>query len=132
MFGLRNRDPNPRAFWRWFKTEAQGLANGLEALTRGEADAENLLAKLNVRIRRFDPTMEADLFRLLDGSCQMTVTGGADDALFHLLEASPKIAGWRFAAAAVPSDMRRVPFRIAPQPSLDMASPIKARHEAYA
>lgn len=132
MFNRNPRDNGPRPFWRWFAAEAQGLANGIEALARGEADPDWLLAGLNARIRRFDPTLQADLFRTLDGGCQMTVTGGSDDALLRLLNSAPALAGWRFSSPAGLADTRRVPFRLAPRPSLDAASPIEARHEAYA
>lgn len=132
MFNRRHRESSPRPFWRWFAAEAQGLANGIEALARGEADADWLLVGLNARIHRYDPALQADLFRTIDGGCQMTVTGGADDSLARLLEAAPALAGWRFSSPAALADKRRVPFRLAPLPSLDMASPIEARHEAYA
>ena len=46
---------------------------------------------------------------------------------------APRLAGWRFTPRAVLTDPRRVPFRLAPRPSLDLlGAPISARHEAYA
>jgi hypothetical protein len=131
MFGRRDIDLNPRRFWSWFASEAQGVANALEALQRGEADAEWALAGLNGRIRRFDSTLEADVVRDLDGSCHMTISG-ADAAVGTLLNLAPQIAGWRFSPRHVLADPRRVPFRTAPRPSLDVLGAISARHEAYA
>lgn len=130
MFGRRDNDHRARRFWNWFAGEACGLANGIEALTRGEADAEWLLIGLNQRIRRYDPRIEADLSRTLDGACLLTLSG-ADDSAVALIGAAPELRGWRFALRAAIADQRRVPFRLAPRPSLDAVSPIQARHEAY-
>jgi hypothetical protein len=131
MFGRRDIDLNPRRFWSWFAPEAQGIANALEALQRGEADAEWALAGLNARIRRFDSTLEADVVRALDGSCHMTISG-ADAAVDALLHHAPTIPGWRFSPRHALADTRRVPFRTAPRPSMDVLGLISARHEAYA
>ena len=132
MFGRREGDLNSRRFWTWFAGEATGLANSMEALARGESDAEWALIGLNERIHRFDPAVEADIVRDLDGSCRMTVSG-PDASVDALIQAAPAIKGWRFAPHTVVADSRRVPFRRAPRPSLDlMGSPIQARHEAYA
>lgn len=132
MFGKRDGDMNSRRFWSWFASEAQGIANALEALQRGESDAEWAMIGLNERIRRFDPALEADVARTLDGRCHMTISG--PDARVHaLLERAPRLAGWRFTSRESVTDTRRVPFRLTPRPSLDsLASPISARHEAYA
>ncbi len=130
MFGRRDIDLNPRHFWRWFASEAQGIANALEALQRGEADAEWALAGLNDRIRRFDSTLEADVVRALDGSCHMTISGAAA-SIDALLNHAPKIAGWRFSPRHALADARRVPFRTAPRPSMDVLGAISGRHEAY-
>ncbi len=133
MFGRRvGGDFNPRRFWSWFSHEAAGLANSIEALARGEADAEWALIGLNERIRRYDPNLEADVVRTLDGECHMTLSGGTTESLSALLSAAPVMNGWRFTPRAVLADPRRVPFKVAPQPSLDaMAAPIEARHDAY-
>jgi hypothetical protein len=132
MFGRRDGDLNARKFWTWFAGEAQGLANGVEALTRGETDAEWLLIDLNQRIQRYSVPLEADLSRTLDGACLLTISGPDDRAIADLIAAAPALRGWRFAPRATIADQRRVPFRLAPQPSMDMLSPIQARHEAYA
>ncbi len=132
MFGRRDGDHNPRRFWSWFSSEAQGLANGIEALTRGETDAEWLLIGLNQRIQRYSARLEADLSRTLDGACLLTISGPDEKAIAALIEAAPALRGWRIAPRAAIADQRRVPFRLAPQPSLDILSPIQARHEAYA
>src|SRR5579871_1062995 len=132
MFQRRHGEYNPRRFWTWFVSEAQGLANGIEALMRGESDAEWLLIGLNQRIQRYQPGLEADLRRTLDGDCLLTISGSERGAIEALISAAPALRGWRFAAHAEGGDPRRVPFRLAPQPSLDVASLIKARHEAYA
>lgn len=137
MFGRRITGTPPlntaaRRFWAWFGAEAQGIANAFEALARGEADADRSLEYLNSRIRRIDASLEADVVRTLDGQCQMTISGDhlAVDAL---IAAAPLMPGWRFTPRAVLADPRRVPFRLAPRPSLDLlAAPISARHEAYA
>ena len=133
MFGRREGDLNPRRFWSWFSGEAQGLANAIEALARGESDAEWALIGLNERIQRYHPGLEADVVRTLDGKHQMVVSGGTDDIVSALLRAAPVRAGWSFVARETHADARRVPFRVAPKPSLDaVATPISARHEAYA
>ena len=54
MFGRGAIELNPRKFWSWFASESQGIANALEALQRGEADAEWAIIGLNERIRRFE------------------------------------------------------------------------------
>jgi len=133
MFGRREGDLNTRRFWSWFSSEAQGIANAIEALSRGEADAEWTLIGLNERVRRFHPALEADIVRTLDGQHQMIVSGSAQDAVTILLEAAPAMYGWRFVTLTPQADIRRVPFRLAPRPSLDaMDAPISARHDAYA
>ena len=131
MFGRRDIDLNPRRFWSWFASEAHGVANALEALQRGEADAEWALVGLNERIRRFDSTLEADVVRTLDGHCHMTISG-SDASVEALLAVAPRLAGWQFSPRAGLADTRRVPFRTAPRPSLDLLGGISARHEAYA
>jgi hypothetical protein len=95
MFGKRDFDSSPKRFWAWFSAEAQGIANALEALSRGEADAEWAIAGLNARIQRVDSTLEADVVRSLDGTCCLTITG-ADNAVDGLLELAPRLRGWRF------------------------------------
>ena len=133
MFTKRAGDLNPRRFWSWFNTEAQGLANAIEALARGEADAEWALIGLNERIHRYDPSLEADVVRTLDGSCQMIVSGGTNDSASVLLDAAPPVSGWMFVTRLDQSQTARVPFRVAPRPSMDsLSAPISARHEAYA
>jgi hypothetical protein len=134
MFGRRvGGDFNPRRFWTWFAHEAAGLANSIEALARGEADAEWALFGLNERIHRYDPALEADVIRTLDGACQMTVSGGTAESLGVLLAAAPMMSGWRFSPRAALADAPRVPFKVAPRPSLDaMTAPIEARYQAYA
>ena len=132
MFGTRDLDSGSRRFWAWFGAEAHGIANAFEALARGEADTEGALERLNLRIRRIDPTLEADIVRTLDGQCHMTITG-PEAAVTRLLALAPRLAGWRFTPHAVLADPRRIPFRLAPRPSLDLlGTPLTARHEAYA
>lgn len=127
MFGRRDGDFNPRRFWRWFAAEAAGLSNAIEALARGEAEAEWALIGLNERIRRYDPSLEADVVRTLDGWCLMTLSGGTDESVSSLLASAPAARGWRFSSYAQQSDPRRVPFRLAPRPSLDvLPAPIEA------
>jgi hypothetical protein len=127
MFGRRDGDFNPRKFWSWFALESAGLANAIEALARGEAEAEWALIGLNERIRRYDPALEADVVRTLDGWCLMTISGGTDESVSVLLASVPVMRGWRFTSNAPLADTRRVPFRLAPRPSLDaMAAPIEA------
>jgi hypothetical protein len=133
MFSRRDGDLNPRRFWSWFSSEAQGIANAIEALARGESDAEWTLIGLNERIRRFHPALAADIVRTLDGQHQMIVSGAAGDAVTALLEAAPALSGWRFVTLTPQADIRRVPFRLAPRPSMDaMEAPISAHHDAYA
>ena len=133
MFSRREGDLNPRRFWSWFSSEAQGIANAIEALARGESDAEWALIGLNERIRRYHPQFSADVVRTLDGRHQMIISGGGDEQIATLLGGAPAIRGWLFVAQASTADTRRVPFRIAPAPSMDaMASPISARHDVYA
>lgn len=132
MFSLSDTKASPRRFWAWFAAEAHGLTNALEALARGEADAEWALAGLNDRIQRFDSTLEADIVRTLDGQCHMTVSG-AEASVRALLGGAPQLAGWRFTPHADLADRRRVPFRLAPRPSLDLLNqPLFGRHDAYA
>jgi hypothetical protein len=132
MFGRRDGEANARRFWSWFAAESQGLTNALEALSRGEADAEWAFAGLNDRISRFDSTLQADAVRTLDGQCHMTISG-AEQAVHALLAAAPRVSGWRFTAAATADDRRRVPFKVAPRPSLDsLTQPLSGHHEAYA
>jgi hypothetical protein len=133
MFGRREGDLNPRRFWSWFSNEAEGLANAIEALSRGESDAEWALIGLNERIQRYHPGFEADVIRTLDGKHQMILSGGSKNALLALLNAAPARMGWSFVAKTTEAETRRVPFRAAPKPSMDsLAAPISARHEAYA
>jgi len=132
MFGRRDISVTPKRFWAWFGSEAQGIANAYEALARGEADADWAIESLNTRIRRLDNSLEADVVRTLDGQCHMTISG-RDAAVEAILDAAPRMTGWRFTPRAVLSDPRRVPFRVAPRPSLDkVGGPIAGRHEAYA
>ena len=137
MFGRRATTTAPldtaaKRFWSWFGAEAQGISNAFEALARGEADADSALDGLNLRIRRLDTSLEADVVRTLDGECHMTISGN-DRAIDVLIAAAPRLAGWRFTPRAILTDPRRVPFRLAPRPSLDLlGAPISARHEAYA
>ena len=120
MFSKRgDGDFSPKRFWRWFAREARGIANAIEALARGEADAEWALIGLNERIRRYDASLEADVVRTLDGRCQMVVSGGADESVMALLEAAPALPGWTFATNLESQPMPRLPFRVAPRPSLD-------------
>ena len=50
-----------------------------------------------------------------------------------LLDAAPRLPGWRFSTRAALTDPRRVPFRTAPRPSLDvLAGPISDVYDAYA
>jgi hypothetical protein len=133
MFGRRNGGFSPRRFWSWFAGEAQGICNALEALARGEADAEWAFIGLNERIHRYDLTLEADVVRTLDGRCQMIVSGGTRESVAALLAAARPIAGWTFVSRLEQAQPHRVPFRPAPRPSLDtVAAPISARHDAYA
>ena len=133
MFARKNSDADRRRFWSWFQAESQGLSNALEALVRGEADAEWALDRLNQRIRRFDASLEADLVLSLDGVCHMTISG-QETALHTLLAGAPVFSGWRFSTGhAENADHRRIPFRLAPRPSLDLlAQPLSGHHEAYA
>ena len=132
MFGRGSVELNPRKFWSWFASEAQGISNALEALQRGEADAEWAIIGLNERIRRFDNTLEADVVLTLDGQCHKTIQGEPPAGSVQR-EAAPRLAGWRFTPRAALADPRRVPFRTAPRPSLDLlGTPISALHEAYA
>jgi hypothetical protein len=132
MFGRRDGVVNSRRFWSWFASEAQGLTNALEALARGEADAEWALAGLNDRISRCDSTLAADVVRTLDGQCHLTISG-ADNAVHALLDIAPALAGWCFSANANVADRRRVPFKLAPRPSLDcLTQPLSGHHEAWA
>jgi hypothetical protein len=132
MFGKRDAETSPRKFWTWFAAEAEGLTNALEALSRGEADAEWALSGLNDRIARFDSTLQADVIRTLDGQCHMTVTG-AENAVNALLAAAPRLHGWTFSPPIEAADRRRVPFRLAPLPSLDrLNQPLTGLYEAYA
>lgn len=119
MFSKREGDFSPKRFWRWFARESKGIANAIEALSRGEADAEWALIGLNERVRRYDASLEADVIRTLDGRCQMIVSGGTDESVMALLEAAPSLTDWTFATQPESQPTRRVPFRIAPRPSLD-------------
>lgn len=120
MFGKRgDGDFSPKRFWRWFVRESKGIANAIEALSRGEADAEWALIGVNERIRRYDASLEADVIRTLDGRCQMIVSGGTDESVMALLEAAPSLPSWTFATSIESQPTRRVPFRRAPRPSLD-------------
>lgn len=131
MFGQRSIDSTPKRFWTWFSSEAQGIANALEALSRGEADAEWALAGLNARIQRVDSTLEADVVRSLDGVCCLTISG-KDAAVDALMEAAPRLRGWHVAPRVTGQSRPRIPFLRAPRPSLDvLTSPITARYEAY-
>ena len=131
MFGQRSIDSTPKRFWTWFSAEAQGIANALEALSRGEADAEWALAGLNARIQRVDSTLEADVVRGLDGVCCLTISG-KDAAVDALMEAAPRLRGWHVAPRVTGQSRPRIPFLRAPRPSLDvLTSPITARYEAY-
>lgn len=130
MFTNRTGDLDAKRFWRWFANEADGCCNSLEALSRGEDDGDWLWEKVAHRIQRYDSSMSADIIRTLDGGCELRLSGGSDASTAALLAAAPRINGWRFAAASEPA--ARVPFKRAPQPSLDIAAFIQGRHEAYA
>lgn len=132
MFGRREKDTGPRRFWNWFASEAQGYANAFEALARGEADADWVLTGLNQRLARLDATLQADIVRAVDGACCLTLAG-ADASVHALLDAAPALSGWRFSAHGDAADRRRIPFRLAPPPSLDLlAQPLSGHHEAWA
>lgn len=132
MFGRRDKETGPRRFWNWFAGEAQGYTNALEALARGEADADWVIADLNQRLARIDATLEADVVRTLDGACCLTLSG-ADAVVHTLLDAAPALAGWRFSARGETADRPRIPFRLAPRPSLDsLTQPLSGHHEAWA
>lgn len=130
MFNRRKGDLNSGKFWRWFAGEAQGLSMGIEALARGEADADWLLAGLCSQIRRYDASMQADIVRAVDGSCELHLFGGTDASLNALIVAAPALPGWRIMAHA--PEASRVPYRRAPRPSMDLLGLIEGRHEAYA
>jgi hypothetical protein len=133
MFGKRQGDHNPRRFWSWFSSQAEGICNAIEALSRGEADAEWALIGLNERIHRYDAGLEADVLRTPDGRCQIVVSGGDQDSILLLLNAAPSLPGWTFLPRLDQAQTSRVPFRAAPRPSLDqLAAPLSALHEAYA
>jgi hypothetical protein len=133
MFGKRQGDHSPRRFWSWFSSQADGMRNAIEALSRGEADAEWALIGLSERIRRYDAGLDADVIRTLDGRCQIVVSGGDQDSILLLLNAAPSIQGWSFAPRLDQTQTSRVPFRAAPSPSLDqLAAPLSSLHEAYA
>ena len=132
MFGKRDFDSSPKRFWSWFAAEAEGIANALEALSRGEADAEWAIEAINARIKRVNPTLEADIVRALDGQCCLTITG-ADGAVDPVLASAPRLRGWQFLPPVSGSNLPRIPFLRAPRPSLDvLAAPIAGRYEAYA
>ncbi len=132
MFGRGTVELNPRKFWSWFASEAQGIANAFEALQRGEADAEWTINAINKRIRRFDATLEADVVLTLDGHCRMTILG-EPQSVAMLLNAAPRLAGWTFTERATLADPRRVPFRTAPRPSMDaLSGPLPPVFDAYA
>ncbi|MBU6319541.1 MAG: hypothetical protein KGS00_07790 [Alphaproteobacteria bacterium] len=131
MFERRAGDRNAKRFWAWFSTRSQSLANGLEALCRGEADASQLIGELNERIRRFDPGLEADIMRTPDGYCQLLVSGPSHLSGVQLAEQAPKIRGWKVSLAEADNWPARIPFRRAPGASMDRLSSVEARHEAY-
>lgn len=132
VFGRGSVELNPRKFWSWFASEAHGIANALEALQRGEADADWAIDAINERIRRFDATLEADVVLTLDGACQMTILGEPNSVAL-LLDAAPRLSGWIFTHRSALVDARRVPFRAAPRPSMDLlGGSISGLHEAYA
>ncbi len=131
MFSRREGDHNPRRFWSWFAAEHQGLANSIEALARGEADAEWALIGLTERIHRYDPTVDADIFRNLDGTCQMVSDrpgrGGRSPA-----RRRPRLAHLDLRLAPCPGRCApRARPGVAPRPSSD-ATEISAYYEAYA
>ena len=131
MFGKRDVELNPRRFWAWFEGEAQGLANALEALSRGEADADWALENLNSKIRRFHTSLKADVVRTLDGRCHLTLSGD-EQAVQLMLAAAPSICGWYFTQDDHGA-RHRIPFRVAPRPSLDLLTqPLSGLYEAYA
>ena len=131
MIERRAGDRNARKFWSWFSTRSQGLANALEALCRGEADASKLIAELNARIRRFDPGLEADIMRTPDGTCQLLVSGPSHLSGIELIGQAPQIRGWKVALAESDDWPARIPFRRAPGASMDRLSSVEARYEAY-
>ena len=132
VFGRGSVELNPRKFWSWFAAERHGIVNALEALQRGEADAEWAILAINERIRRFDATLEADVVLTLEGQCQMTILG-EPQSVSLLLDAAPRLSGWRFTHRTALVDPRRVPFRTTPRPSLDvLGGSISGLHEAYA
>lgn len=132
MFSRRTGDLDAKRFWRWFAAESEGLASGIEALARGEADADWLFADLATAVRRYDPAMTADIVLGADGYCELSVSGGTDLSLAALMAASPTLPFWRIASRQEQPASRRIPYRAAPTPSLDLSSLIQARHEAYA
>ncbi len=132
MFGRREKDAGPKRFWNWFASEAQGYTNALEALARGESDADWVFNALNQRLARIDASLEADVVRTLDGACHLTISG-SDSVVHALLAAAPALVGWRISTRAETADRRRVPFRAAPRPSMDsLAQPLSGHHEAWA
>jgi hypothetical protein len=131
MFERRAGDRNARKFWSWFSARSQCLANGLEALSRGEADASGLIKELNVRIRRFDPGLEADIMRTVDGGHQLLVSGPSRLSGIQLTEQAPTIRGWRITLSEADEWPARIPFKQAPRASMDRLYGVEARYEAY-
>jgi hypothetical protein len=131
VFQKRESDFNPGRFWRWFGREAQGIANGMEALARGEAEAEWMLIGLNERLKRYDASLTADVCKTLDGQYRLSLRGEGTTAIKALMEAAPALAGWRISTEP-PEDLRRMPFKMAPRPSLDAGGTIEGLHEAWA
>ena len=127
----RRGDFNTTKFWRWFEGEADGIANGIEALTRGEADAEWLLIELNERVQRYDPDLVADVRKTLDHTLELSIRSVDIHSAVVLVLAAPRVPGWCFSAPGQAADLHRMPFRLAPPPSLDKGARITGRHEAY-
>lgn len=132
MIRGRRNEQRARRFWAWFNHQSQGFANGLEALMRGEADADQMLNALNLRLRAVDAALACDLARAADGVSELRFSGPAP-FVFALIETAPAIRGWRFVEDGPDRDPRRAPWRITPRPALDfLAAPISGVHEAWA
>jgi hypothetical protein len=94
---------NTTRFWRWFECEAESLTAEIE----GDCGAQCRLNDLQRHISGYDPDLVADVRRLPDLTCEISISGMDQRSAMVLVLAAPRISGWRISApGATPATLR--------------------------
>lgn len=118
----RRGDFNTTRFWRWFESEANGLAIGV--------NADWQLIDLNAHISRYDPDLAADVRILPDQTFELSIRGTDSRSAMVLVLAAPRIAGWRISAPGAAAHPKAEPFAPASPASPGPGGRVGGWHEA--